>query len=240
MLVAGIALAGMLLTWYPLTYFEASGGDRLLLILVGVDVVAGPILTLIIFKAGKKGLKFDLTAISVFQVIALLYGLHVMWNARPVFVVFAVDRFNLVFANQIPQSELDAANHPDFNSLSWNGPKVAAARLPKDSEALTDLLLLTGELGRDVETMPSYFVPITEMLDDVLAAGFELDETLPEPIRLQAQQLRKGGDGDMNDLIGLPLLARGNTRTLVIERDNGHPVGMLNHDPWLVNPEKTE
>jgi hypothetical protein len=41
-------------------HFEAAGGDRLIFILAAVDVTLGPLITLIIFKAGKKGLKFDL------------------------------------------------------------------------------------------------------------------------------------------------------------------------------------
>ncbi|MCH8150563.1 MAG: hypothetical protein IH987_21735, partial [Planctomycetes bacterium] len=47
--------------------------------------------------------------IGICQLAALLYGLYVLWLARPVFLVFVVDRFNLVFANQVPQSELDLA-----------------------------------------------------------------------------------------------------------------------------------
>ena len=91
-------LAGSLIyfVWYPPPYFKVAGGNNLMLLIMGVDVVVGPLLTLTIFKAGKKGLRFDLTVIALLQITAFCYGLRVIALARPVFVVAAVDRFVLL------------------------------------------------------------------------------------------------------------------------------------------------
>ena len=231
-LIAAIALTGMLLFWFPWIYFQASGAHRLLRILVLVDVVAGPLLTLIIFKVGKRGLKFDLWVIGLFQLAALLYGMHVMWLARPVFLVFVVDRFNLVFANQLSPTDLDLAQLPQFKSLSWSGPRMAVARVPSDAEANSDLLLKVVQLGRDIETMPDYYAPISGALDEILAAGFDLDDSLPAAARVQLDRLIEGGDQAMESLIGLPLIARGLPKTLVIDRQSATPIGVLDYDPW--------
>jgi hypothetical protein len=64
----------MFFVWYPPPYFEVDGGWRILRILAGVDVVVGPLLTLILFKPGKPGLKFDMTCIALMQIGALVYG----------------------------------------------------------------------------------------------------------------------------------------------------------------------
>ena len=40
-------------------------------IIIGVDLIMGPVPTLIVFKADKKGLKFDLTLIGIFQGVCL-------------------------------------------------------------------------------------------------------------------------------------------------------------------------
>ena len=80
----------LLLVWYPPPYFHAAGADQLVLLLVGVDLVLGPLLTLILFRSGKKGLKFDLAMIAVLQTTALVYGLSVVLQSRPVFLVSAV------------------------------------------------------------------------------------------------------------------------------------------------------
>ena len=72
--IAAAVLTLMLTVWYPPPLFEAAGGNDLALILIGVDVVIGPLLTLIVFKPGKRGLRFDLAAIAVFQLAAARAG----------------------------------------------------------------------------------------------------------------------------------------------------------------------
>jgi hypothetical protein len=51
-----------------------AGAEGLLLLMAGIDIVVGPLLTLIVFKAGKKGLKFDLALIALAQAAFLAYG----------------------------------------------------------------------------------------------------------------------------------------------------------------------
>ena len=58
--IAAVALFVLLRVWYPPPLFTAEGGNDLLFILVAVDVVIGPLITLIVFKSGKPGLRFDL------------------------------------------------------------------------------------------------------------------------------------------------------------------------------------
>ncbi len=48
-----IFLGIMFFVWYPAPYFEIDGGWRVLRILAGVDVVLGPLLTLIVFEPGS-------------------------------------------------------------------------------------------------------------------------------------------------------------------------------------------
>ena len=42
-LIAATVIALMLALWYPGAYFNAMGGKKLLMIVVGVDVVIGPL-----------------------------------------------------------------------------------------------------------------------------------------------------------------------------------------------------
>jgi len=106
----------MLAVWYPRPYFKAMGGDFLILLLIGVDVVVGPLITLIIFNPKKKGLRFDLSVIAALQVAALAYGCNVMFVARPVYSVFVVDRFDTVAANQVDEASLEKATG-EFRTL---------------------------------------------------------------------------------------------------------------------------
>ena len=85
------------------------GGETLLRLLIGVDVVLGPLITLIIFDPEKPRLKYDLAVIAVLQFAALAYGSYVMFEARPVYNVFVGDRFETVAANAIDDESLARA-----------------------------------------------------------------------------------------------------------------------------------
>ena len=87
-LIAATVVALVLAVWYPPPYFAGMGGPVLLRLLIGVDVVLGPLITLIVFDPAKPRLKYDLMTIAALQVAALAYGGMVMFEARPVYNVF--------------------------------------------------------------------------------------------------------------------------------------------------------
>lgn len=83
---AGTLAALMLALWYPQPYFLHDGGWQVLRLILLVDVVLGPLLTLIVFDRAKKSLARDLAVIALTQVAALAYGATVMVQYRPAFV----------------------------------------------------------------------------------------------------------------------------------------------------------
>src|SRR6185436_15534923 len=52
--IAATVLAALLLVWYPQPYFRLAGGAGLMIILIGVDVVMGQLMTLVVFDPSKK------------------------------------------------------------------------------------------------------------------------------------------------------------------------------------------
>ena len=94
--IALAALTLIYLVWYPQSLAETQGVSRLALVLIGVDVTIGPLITLIIFNRAKKSLRFDLAVVACLQVAALIYGMHSIFIARPAIIAFNVDRFDVV------------------------------------------------------------------------------------------------------------------------------------------------
>ena len=99
----GIALIAALLVfivWYPYPYRDISGGRELFFIVVTVDVIMGPLITLAIFNPSKgfQVLRRDLLVVALLQIAALTYGLWTVGVARPVHLVFEYDRFRVVHA----------------------------------------------------------------------------------------------------------------------------------------------
>lgn len=126
--------------WYPPALFTMAKAGPLLGTLAGVDLVLGPLLTLVIYRAGKRGLRFDLTVIAVMQLAALSYGLWTLWQSRPVYVVAIEDRFRMVFANEVdPPSLAKAADA--YRTLPAFGPRLVAAPLPEAPKARFEAML---------------------------------------------------------------------------------------------------
>ena len=115
--------------WYPYPYREISGGRELFLLLVTVDVILGPLITLAVFNRAKAWpvLRRDLMVIGTLQIAALGYGLWTVYVARPVHLVFEYKRFNVVHAIDVPASLLPQAL-PALQSMPMTGPTLISLR----------------------------------------------------------------------------------------------------------------
>lgn len=162
-LVAALVFLPIYFVWFPGVLFEGAGGRDLFLLITGVDVTLGPLITTIVFRSGKKGLGFDLVVIGVLQAAALSYGVYTLFEARPVYIAFVKDRFELVRANDVPEANLERARakgHP--GRLPITGPQIVGAKLPTGVQESFDMMI-SGMAGRDVQTYPEHHVPYDEV-----------------------------------------------------------------------------
>ena len=172
--IAATVLAALLFVWYPQPYFRLAGGAGLMLILIGVDVVLGPAMTLVVFNPAKKSLRIDLAIIAALQVAALAYGIGVIAQARPAYIVFAGDRFTVVGANAIDPESLAAAR-PPYDTLPVDGPRIVGARMPSSAAEREKVMMLLAS-GIDLPALPRYYVPSEEIVPDLKAKSQPLDE----------------------------------------------------------------
>ena len=95
-IAVGVLAIQMLRVWYRPPFFMFDGGWQVLRIVLAVDVVAGPLLTLVVINRAKPELRRDLIIIGVAQIAAFVYGAWVMHAYRPAFVVYADSTFHSV------------------------------------------------------------------------------------------------------------------------------------------------
>ncbi len=86
----------IILHWYPDYYFFLDGGIRAIATIFLVDVVLGPGLTLLVFKPGKKSLKFDMSVILSVQLLALTWGVNSVYTERSATTVFYQGKFTCI------------------------------------------------------------------------------------------------------------------------------------------------
>jgi hypothetical protein len=226
--VAVAVLALMLALWYPGPLFEAAGGNDLLFILVGVDVVVGPLITLVIFRSGKRGLKFDLAVIAALQIGALVYGMHAVYLARPAFIVFVADQFQVASGAQLDPEELAKAKYPEFQQPPLDGPRLAFAVLPTDPSELRQFAI-HGAAGHDLQEFPRFYVPYAERTAQVLAKSWtlaRLRQVEPQSAKIVDAWMAQSGTKEA-DVRYVPLRARQAWIAVLIDAKTAQPVKML-------------
>jgi hypothetical protein len=231
-LVVGSVFLLVYFVWYPEPLFQGAGGRDLFVVLALVDVTVGPLMTLVVFKPGKKGLKFDLAVIAVLQIAALSYGTHVVFEARPVWTIFDGDRFDLVRANQV-QEESRRKARPEFRKLSLTGPKLAGARLPTDANERLQIML-TAAAGVDVTAYPQHYVPYAEMRGEARAKAKPIKELRSlnrgreEPIDRAMARLGRAEES----VAFLPLRAGKQDLAVLVDAASGDYLGTVDAKPW--------
>ncbi len=228
-LVVSAVCAIIFFVWYPAPYFDAKGAWGILRVLVGVDLVLGPALTLILFKPRKPGLLFDLGCIAVVQLSALVYGTTIIYQERPYYTVFAVDRFQVLAKDEV---ELATVPSGRLGDKPFVGPLLVVAVLPQDPQAYQRLLeevLFEGKL--DLDRRPEFWQPYAERSADVIARGTPL-ETLAQARPDAREEIERFAREDPA-LIYVPLVGREHDFAFVVDPETATPVGILNVDPWL-------
>ena len=228
--IAGAVLIFMLTLWYPWPLFEVAGGSGLIFILVGVDVTLGPLITLIIFKAGKKGLKFDLTVIASLQLAALAYGVHTMFLARPVYLVFTVDRFELVTAKDLDPQDLTKVTREQFKRVPLGSPRYIAVVSPSDP-AEKRMILQTSLAGKDLQMYPQYYVPYEQEAPNALKHARAVSVILerdPQTVQRHLSSAKRSQES-------VKFLALRGVRVdaaVLVDATSGAPFDILLVDPW--------
>lgn len=233
--VAVIAALLVFLVWYPGAYREISGGQELFLILVAVDVVLGPMLTFAVFntKKSRRELFADIGLIAVIQIGALLYGLWTVYQARPVFLVHEVDRFQVVTATDIDPLDLKKA-FPAYRQLPLWGIQVIGVRQALDEkERLTSLDLALA--GKDVSMRPNWWQPLNENhRETMMKRGRPLDFLASKPgySAKEVSELINSRGVTPEDVLCFPVVGRRTDWTVLINKKNMEIVGFVQVDSF--------
>ena len=170
----GVAVLAAVLVfglWYPFPYRDISGGRELFLIVVGVDVVVGPLITFAIFNRAKPRaeLRRDLGVVGLLQLAALGYGLWTVFVARPVHLVFEYNRFRVVHAVDVP-AEMMSKVPEGIDALPLLGPTLLSLRPFKDKQEEMDATMVALQ-GISLSARPDLWQPYEAGRADILKAA---------------------------------------------------------------------
>jgi hypothetical protein len=210
--------------WYPNFFFGTDGGWEGLRILIFVDLVLGPCLTMVVYQAGKPGLKFDLTCIGILQSVCLLAGLYVVENERPTFLVFYGGHFYSVSNDTFKrygQLPGDPAAHGD------RSPVKVAATVPENAIEEADFRTLLYREGVPVWIYERSFEPLEQHMDQVLAEAFDLEALRSRDTEAKLDIWLEKYGGELTDYAFFPIHSRYQKSFIAIRLSNREFVGVL-------------
>ncbi|MBB6576199.1 hypothetical protein HNP33_000247 [Comamonas odontotermitis] len=222
-LILGALFVPIFFIWFPVPYAEAVGIQKLLLATIVVIVGVGPILTLVVFKPGKRHLQFDLVVIALMQSIALAFGIYSISEARPVFLAGLGHRFDLIQAKDV-----------DSSNLPWTGPIVTGIRKASDPEQ-REAMLFNALSGKDYGHFPKYHAPLNEMRDELLQRAHPISDLIkinPEKKEYINKWLNeKKYRPDMVVFQGMQAQAK--DMAVILNNKTAQVIGIIPLRPWV-------
>lgn len=227
-LISLLTLWVVFYVWYPAPLHDALGVTRIFLLLLLVDMVLGPLLTLLVYKKGKKTLVLDLAVIACLQLSALAYGLSTVAEGRPAWIAFGGDRFELIQVLDIDTRQLDRALQ-QYRGAPWFGPQWVGAVMPENVEEHNALLFESVGGGSSLVQRPNLYRPLSEMTDSLRQASRSLDV------------LGNYNDADaVHEALGrwpradawLPLMARSKPMVVLLSKARAEVVAVVDLKPW--------
>ena len=232
LLVAFIVAALVFGVWYPHPYRAMSGGTELFFLVIGVDIVCGPLLTLVLFNPTKpkREMVVDLGLVVIMQLTALSYGIWTVQQARPLYLVHEVDRFKVIALADIDVQELN--NLPKILQIHlFKGPQTTGLR--EANKAEREIVMFESvQGGRDYGERPSFYAiyDATRALAAYQKAKPISDFVKKYPMKqsdINKLQLQLQG-GDVGQLRYVPIIARQDW--IAVLNPKGEIVGYMQGD----------
>lgn len=151
--------------WFPGVFVDFGGWQGIRLV-IGVDLVLGPLLTLIVFNPAKKSLKWDLLLIALLQIAGLAYGLWAIESQRVVGQILLDDK--LFVLNKADYGEAGVSLE-EVREIGKAVPIFAFINLPEDRRTIATSVVTSSLVGPGLHFEISRYIPVSDsVVDEVI------------------------------------------------------------------------
>jgi len=219
----------MLLFWFPAPFLGVTNFKDIAVILISIDLVLGPLLTFVVYNKAKKSLKLDLSIIVSIQLMALSYGIYMLFLTHPVYITYYNNSFNVITAKYaIPEK----AKNTKFNISKLSSPTLAYMQLPKgttEDELFNNMLNGAAE----IEARSEFYQPYEENLNKILANSLDPSKIFSEKNMDDASKAFLKDNKNIDELAFLPLVNGASANgIIVLNKSTGKPVNLIKTNPW--------
>jgi hypothetical protein len=230
--IVGLFLGLTFFVLYPAPLFQVEGAKLPIQIMLGVDIVLGPLLTLVVFKPGKPGLKFDMAMIIAVQLGAFIYGASVVISERPAIVSFAVDRFVVIPAAETEEMPMDKIDTEQVK-LNAIGPTYVYAEMPEN--AAEDGLLFGALEGKpDLERRPEFYRDFHANIAQNFDQAMDLQKYVEKhkDSRDEVENYLKASGKSYEDIAAYPVAGKHHDMVVVVDKHSKQLAGFIDIYPW--------
>ncbi len=227
-------IAGLVLfVFYPYPFLQLQKSGKFALLLILTAGFIGPALTWLVYKKAKRGLVLDLIVIVFVQLAAIGWGTLSLYQNRPYFMVYTVDRFEVMSTRDIDMASI---TDPKFLDKPLAGPILLYANMPKSEASFQKLLQEVMFEGKpDLQFRPEFWSLYADRQKLALQSSrplAELREARPGSAKTIDKLVQNNGR-DINHLAFLPALINDGHFAAILDADSGEVVENLKVDPWL-------
>lgn len=207
--------------WYPSPIRNVLNMGDVILIFFLAQAAIVVLLPLLLIRQGKTELAIliDWILIVGLEFVILSVGLFVLYNGRPVAIVFEQDRLVVVRANEVLRSE----EKKKFNFKDLFIPRLVGVDL-NNSKATTIELLAQSLQGIEPSQREDQWVAYSDMIDRIRSASrpvTDLDST--EYSRYVDGDWRATNSGSSEQLKYLPFTSSNNKNWIAFLDSSGYP-----------------
>lgn len=227
-LVAIIVISMVFVFWYPSPLSKAAGVTHIFFMLLVIDVILGPLLGLLVYKEGKKTLKIDLAVVILIQVAALCYGVYTIAQARPVWIAFNSDKFELVRSNEIKTNEKKQIQ-PQYQTPTWLRAKFVGIQQAVNPEEQQIEQMGAMLNGISLAQYPERYIPLEQVIEQMKTKAHALSELSQWNSDIVVQQKIKAYP---QATAWVPLETYGLPMVVLINKEKGEVIKIVDLRPW--------
>jgi hypothetical protein len=172
--------------WYPGILFDTGNGWKAIGLIIGIDLILGPLLTLIVFNPTKSSIKFDLAVIALVQSAALIYGSWTIHQTRPVALVYMNNKFITYYHASTIGKEIEKLSKENDHLLFYTTSDYkSSSKLNRDqfTPYSKELDKVISSLSESINTEVNTLIPLDpQQIED---RYIEIDSKSAKIISLQ-------------------------------------------------------
>lgn len=224
-----IAITVVYRLWYPYPLLPAAGTQKLLLIILSVNIALAIGLAVMIFRKKEPDFNKDMIISMLMQLVFLMISIYGIYKIKPIWIAYNVDRFELILNTDLVSTKIDNANDK-FKKPSYLSAQYVGVELSTDNEERNSNMFDEVLQGISIAQRPERYVTIQQVSTKITDRAQDLALLNEYNTKGDVQAvLSKYPQADSF----VPLQAKAVNMTVLLNKNNDNQVvAIVNLRPW--------